>query len=334
MNGAARSPGAVAPRTPTRPTAARRRGTASTAPRAEPDAAAAIRSLQTVRDVLRFAVSRMNAAGVHVGQGTVETFDEAVWLVLWGLHLPPDRLEPFLDARLTPAEVRAAVSLIERRCVERMPAAYLTGEAWLRGLRFVCDPRALVPRSLLAELIDDDGLSPWIDDPLSVGSVLDLCTGGGSIAVFAARHFAAARVTGADLAAEALELAAVNVALHGLDDRIRLRRGNLYEAVADERFDLIVTNPPYVNAASMSALPPEFRHEPPAALAGGGDGMDLVRRIVSGARAHLNPGGLLVIEIGHEAAHFEAAFAGLEFGYLPTAGTDRAVVLLEHDSLP
>lgn len=317
-----------------RASAPRRRMAPVAAPRPEPSAAAAVRALQTVRDVIRYAVSRMNAAGVAFGQGTDDAFDEAAWLVLWSLHLQPDRLEPFLDARLAPAELRAAIGLIERRCTERLPAAYLTGEAWLRGQRFLCDPRALVPRSLLAELIDDDGLSPWIDDPRTVGSVLDLCTGGGSIAIFAARHFASARVTGTDLSADALDLAAANVALHGLADRIELRCGDLYQPVASERFDLIVSNPPYVNGASIAALPPEFRHEPQAALAGGADGMDLVRRIVDGARPRLNAGGLLVIEIGHEADHFEAAFPGLEFGYLPTAGTDRAVVLLEHDALP
>jgi ribosomal protein L3 glutamine methyltransferase len=304
------------------------------AARAQPDAAAALRSMQTVRDVLRFGVSRMSATGVAFGQGTDDAFDEAAWLVLWAMHLPPDRLDPFLDARLTPAELRATFALIERRCIERLPAAYLTGEAWLRGKRFLCDPRALVPRSLLAELIDEDGLSPWIDEPREVGSVLDLCTGGGSIAAFAAWHFPVARVVGTDLSADALGLAAANVELHGLADRITLRCGDLYVPVADERFDLIVSNPPYVNAASIAALPPEFRHEPRSALAGGADGMDLVRRIVDGARARLNTGGLLVIEIGHEADRFEAAFAGLEFGYLPTAGTDRSVVLLEHDALP
>jgi ribosomal protein L3 glutamine methyltransferase len=309
-------------------------GAAVAAHRAAPGPAAALRALVTVRDTVRYAVSRMLAEGVAFGQGTEDAWDEAVWLVLWALHLPPDRLEPYLDARLTPAELRAAVSLVERRCVERLPAAYLTGEAWLRGERFLSDPRALVPRSLLAELIDEDALSPWIDDPSEIGSVLDLCTGGGSIAVFAARHFPRARIVGTDLSEEALALALENVALHRLEERIELRPGDLYEPVATDRFDLILSNPPYVNAGSVAALPPEFRHEPRAALAGGADGMDLVRRIVDGARARLEPGGLLIVEIGHEADRFEAAFAGLEFGYLPTVGTERAVVMLEHDALP
>jgi len=301
--------------------------------RAAPDPVAAQQALRTVRDLVRHAESCLRAAGVAFGHGTDDPRDEAAWLVLWSLHLPPDRLEPYLDARLAPEEIRAAIALVQRRCTERLPAAYLTGEAWLRGLRFIADARALVPRSLLAEILDDDGLGDWIDAE-RVESVLDLCTGGASIAVFAALRYPHAHITATDLSAEALALAGENVALHGLSARIALRQGDLYEAVGAETFDLILTNPPYVNAMSMAALPAEFRAEPQAALAGGSDGMDLVRRIVAGARARLRPGGALAIEIGHEADHFEAAFASLEFAYLPSAGADRAVVLIERDALP
>jgi ribosomal protein L3 glutamine methyltransferase len=304
------------------------------AARAQPSAAAAARSLHTLRDLWRWSCSRMQAAGIAFGQGTDNAADEAAWLLLWSLHLPPDRLEPFLDAQLAPAEVRAALALIERRCAERLPAAYLTGEAWLRGERFLADPRAPVPRSLLADVLEDEALAPWLDDPLAVGSVLDLCTGGASLAVLAARRFLAADLVAADLSKPALALAAANLALHGMAERVRLTRGDLYDAVPGERFDLILCNPPYVNAASMAALPAEFRHEPRRALAGGGDGMDLVRRVVAGARAHLHEGGLLLVEIGHEAAHFEAAFGRLEFAYLPTAAGPDQVVLLEYDALP
>jgi ribosomal protein L3 glutamine methyltransferase len=302
--------------------------------RPSPDPAEACRALRTVRDLVRWSVTRMAAADASFGHGTEDAWDEAAWLVLWSLRLPLDRLEPVLDARLTAGEIAAAVALVERRCVERLPTAYLTGEAWLRGLRFRADPHALVPRSPIAELLDTDALEPWIAAPGGVRRVLDLCTGGGSLAVFAARRFPDAVVIGADLSSEALALAAENVALHGLQDRIGLRQGDLWDAVAGDRFDLVVCNPPYVNAASMGALPPEYRHEPQRALGGGADGMDLVRRIVAGARERLEPGGLLVLEIGHEAANFEAAFPGLEFGWLPTEGGDDRIVLLERDALP
>jgi len=302
--------------------------------RTEPDPAEARATLSTVRDLVRWGVSRMGAAGVSLGHGTDDPWDEAAWLVLWSLRLPLDRLEPVLDARLAPAEVAAAVALVERRCVERLPAAYLTGEAWLRGLRFLSDPRALVPRSPIAELLDTGALESWLADPDALGSALDLCTGGGSLAVFVARAYPAARVIATDLSADALALAADNVVLHGLSTRIALRQGDLWQPVAGERFDLVVCNPPYVNAASMAALPSEYLREPQSALAGGSDGMDLVRRIVAGARERLAPRGLLVLEIGHEAEHFEAAFPGLEFAWLPTEGGDDRVALIERGALP
>jgi ribosomal protein L3 glutamine methyltransferase len=308
-----------------------------TAPRFErpaPDADAARIALMTVRDLLRWSVSRLVHAQAAYGHGTDNAWDEAAWLVLWSLRLPPDRLEPVLDARLTPVEVDAAVTLVERRCVERIPAAYLTGEAWLRGQRFVCDARALVPRSPIAEVLDGDALDPWLVDDDAIGAVLDLCCGGGSLAILAAHRFVGAAVVGADLSADALSLAAENVALHGLRDRIALRHCDLWAPLAGERFDLIVCNPPYVNADSMAALPPEFRSEPQAALGGGADGMDLVRSILEGAASHLTPGGLLVLEIGHEAAHFVAAFPRLEFAWLTTDGGDDRIVLVERDALP
>jgi len=302
--------------------------------RTPPDPAEARAALATVRDLVRWGVSRLSAAGVSLGHGTDDPWDEAAWLVLWSLHLPLDRLEPVLDARLAPAEVAAAVTLIERRCVERLPAAYLTGEAWLRGLRFLCDPRALVPRSPIAELLDTGAFESWLPDPDAVADAMDLCTGGGSLAVFLARTYPAARVVGTDLSADALALAADNVALHGLSARIALRQGDLWAPVAGQRFDLVVCNPPYVNADSMDSLPDEYRREPQSALVGGGDGMDVVRRIVAGARERLTPRGLLVLEVGHEAAHFEAAFPGLEFAWLPTEGGDDRVALIERGALP
>ncbi len=302
--------------------------------RPEPSAAEARATLHTVRDLLRWSVTRMQAAGIAFGHGTADAWDEAAWLILWSLRLPLDRLEPVLDARLAPGELGAAIALVERRCTERLPAAYLTGEAWLRGVRFLSDPRALVPRSPIAEILDTDALAPWLEAGDGVGRVMDLCTGGGSLAILAARRFEDAAVLGTDLSADALALAAENVALHGLGDRVALRQGDLWAGASGERFDLVVCNPPYVNADAMAGLPAEYLAEPQGALGGGADGMDLVRRIVGGARAHLAPHGLLVIEIGHEAPYFEAAFPDLEYTWLPTEGGDDRIVLMERDALP
>ncbi|MEZ5604335.1 MAG: 50S ribosomal protein L3 N(5)-glutamine methyltransferase [Burkholderiaceae bacterium] len=296
------------------------------------DADSAVRELRTVRDLLRWAASRFTAAGLAYGHGTDNAWDEAVALLLWSLHLPPEPLDPWLDARLPRAERRAAVELFERRIASRLPAAYLTGEAWLRGMSFACDARALVPRSPIAEALDE-ALSQWLDlhprAPTWPGSILDLCTGGGSLAIVAADRFPDAQVVGADLSSDALALAAVNRDRYGLRERVELVQGDLFAPVRNRRFDLVLCNPPYVNDASMQALPPEFRAEPRAALAGGHDGMDLVRRLLADAPAHLCEDGLLLLEIGHEAAHFEAAFPSLEFHYLPVAAGERMLVLVE-----
>ena len=298
---------------------------------APPSPSAAARELRTLRDLLRYANTRFAEAGLAYGQGTDNAWDEAAWLLLWSLRLPPERLEPWFDARLTAAERRFALSLVERRCAERLPAAYLTGEAWLRGHRFRCDARALVPRSLIAEALEET-LEDWLP-PEGPSTVLDLCTGGGSLAILAAHRFPAASLDAADLSADALALARENVEAHGLSGRIRLARGDLLDAVPGRRYDLIVCNPPYVNAASMAALPPEFRAEPHGALAGGADGMDLVRRLVRDAPAHLTEAGILVLEIGHEAPHFEAAFPRLEFAYLPVTAGDDQLVLATREQL-
>lgn len=286
--------------------------------------------LATVRDLLRYAVSRFEHAGLSFGHGTDNSFDEAAWLVLWSLNLPLDRLEVFADARVTTAERDAVLALIELRCDSRRPLAYLTGEAWLRGRRFRSDDRALVPRSLIAEALDTV-LDDWLDAPPS--TVLDLCTGGGSLAVLAAQHWPQSLVTGSDLSSDALALAADNVALHGLTPRVTLVRGDLFGALGDTRFDLILCNPPYVSQASIDALPPEFRAEPAGALAGGLDGMDLVRRIIAAAPVHLNDEGVLLLEIGHEADHFERAFPELEFTYLPVTSGDDRLALIRREAL-
>ncbi len=296
-----------------------------------PGPADAAHHLRTVRDLIRWSCSRMAAAGVALGHGTDSLRDEATWLVLWALRLALDDPEPHLDAQLLPAERQAVADLVERRCAERLPTAYLTGEAWLRGLRFKADPRALIPRSVLVEALDG-ALDPWLPEP-EAASVLDLCTGGGSIAIAAALRFPQARIDATDLSAEALALAAENLALHGLASRIHLHQGDLYAGLPARRYRLILSNPPYVNAASMAALPPEFRHEPVSALAGGPDGMSLVARILQDAPARLAPDGLLVVEIGHEAEHFEAAFTGMEFGYVPVSAGEQLIVAVTRQAL-
>jgi len=297
--------------------------------------------LLTLRDCLRWAVSRFGQAQIFTGHGTATLFDEAVALALWSLRLPPDELERWLDARLARSEVKALIALFESRCESRSPAAYLTGEAWFRGIFFKSDARALVPRSLIAEALDTslpDYLHAFERPPGWPQRVLDLCTGGGSLAIHCALQFPDASVCASDLSDAALALAADNLALHGLDQRVRLICGDLLEPHLLEphqtdQFDLIVCNPPYVCDASMARLPAEFRAEPQVALAGGADGMDLIRRILAQAPGCLAENGLLLLEIGHEADHFERAFPKLEFAYLPVETGDRMLVAIEVKAL-
>lgn len=286
----------------------------------------------TLRDLLRYAVSRFNSAKLFFGHGSANAWDEAAYLLLHTLHLPLDRLDPFLDARLLPKEIDAVLRVIERRATERVPAAYLTQEAWLGDYRFHVDERVIVPRSFIAELIPDQ-FSPFVQDPQAVANILELCTGSGCLAIMLADAFPNARVDALDLSADALEVARRNVADYGLEDRITLFESDLYDALPARQYDLIVTNPPYVNATSMRALPPEYGHEPNMALAGGVDGMDLVRKIVAGAASRLTPDGVLMVEVGNERAHAEAAFPDLEMVWLSTSAGDDMVFLVTDDQL-
>jgi ribosomal protein L3 glutamine methyltransferase len=287
----------------------------------------------TVRDLLRFAVSRFNQAGLSFGHGSANAYDEAAYLILHTLHLPLDLLEPFLDARLSAAEIDAVLNVIERRAAERVPAAYITQEAWMHGFRFHVDERVIVPRSFIGELLQD-GLQPYVEDPEQVSAVLELCTGSGCLAILAAHAFPNADIDAVDLSAPALEVAARNVADYKLDDRIALFEGDLYAPLAERRYDVIISNPPYVTAASMRELPAEYKHEPDMALAGGADGMDVVRRIIADARNWLTENGVLVIEIGNERQHVEAAFGGLDLVWLSTSAGDDNVFLIQAADLP
>ncbi|MFY3329213.1 50S ribosomal protein L3 N(5)-glutamine methyltransferase [Achromobacter xylosoxidans] len=288
--------------------------------------------LLTLRDLIRYGVSRLNAAQVALGHGSDNAWDETVYLVLHALHLPLDTLEPFLDARVLDEERNRVLELIDRRVTERVPAAYLTNEAWLRGHRFYVDARVIVPRSPIAELLDE-GLSPWVQDAQAVDSVLDMCTGSGCLAILSALAFPYAQVDAVDVSPDALEVARRNVDDYGLGDRLALHQSDLFDSLPERQYDVIVCNPPYVNSGSMDVLPQEYRHEPHLALAGGADGMDLVRRILQAAPRYLSENGVLVLEIGHERDFFEAAFPELSPVWLDTEQASDQLLLLTREQL-
>ncbi len=282
-------------------------------------------------DLLDQSCQRLEAAPLAYGHGTTNARDEAAWLVLWQLGLPLDSDVEALARRPVTAEEQAAVeALIARRIHSREPAAYLTREAWLQGIPFYVDERTIVPRSFIAELLADGSIDPWLDD--TSRDVLDLCTGNGSLAVLAAMAYPDVQVTGADISADALAVARINVERHGLQDRVTLVESDGLAACPGP-WDLILCNPPYVNAQSMAALPPEYRAEPGLALDGGSDGMDFVRALLRDAPARLHPHGVLVLEIGNEREHFETAFPALEAIWLATSAGDDQVLLLTHESL-
>jgi len=287
---------------------------------------------QTLRDLLRHAVTRFNTEQLYFGHGSDNAFDEAAYLLLHTLKLPLDRLDPFLDARLTEPEINTLVALIERRAKDRVPVAYLTHEALLGDYRFYVDERVIVPRSFIAELIPDQ-FQPWVSNPDEIKNVLDLCTGSGCLAIMLADVFPNAQIDAVDLSTDALEVAKKNVNDYELLDRVTLYHSDLYHQLPDKKYDLIVTNPPYVNSASMTKLPAEYRAEPQMALAGGEDGMDLVRRIVAGAKDRLTDNGVLIVEIGNEFEFAEAAFANVEMTWLSTSAGDTSVFLLTADQL-
>ena len=296
------------------------------------DFALARRELVTVRDLVRFAVSLFNEEKLFFGHGSANAFDEAAYLVLHTLKLPPDKLEPFFDAKLTSVERDAVLNVIARRVRERIPAAYLTNEAWLGEYKFYVDKRVIVPRSFIAELLRDE-LSPWVADPEAIEGVLDLCTGSGCLAVLAALTFPHAVVDAVDLSADALEVARCNIDDYALTDRVEPIRSNMFDELDGRRYDLILSNPPYVTAKSMRALPPEYLQEPEMALASGIDGLDHVRLILASATEYLNEGGLLVVEVGFNRKGVEAAFPDLPLTWAETSAGDGVVFLITRDEL-
>lgn len=289
------------------------------------------RSPCTVGEFFQRAVRRFRAARLHYGHGTHNARDESAYLVLHTLGLPPDALRANLRRVLSAPELRRLERIVERRVRERIPAAYLTHEAWLGDFSFYVDRRAIIPRSFIAELLRA-GLHPWLARP--VRRALDLCTGSGCLAVLLAHHFPKARIDATDLSAGALAVARRNVARYGLQARIRLIRSDLFAALENERYDLIVANPPYVTAAAMRALPAEYRFEPRLALAGGRSGLVLVGRILGDAAQHLNAQGLLVCEIGHNRRALERAFPRTPFVWPETLAGPGLVFVLQREALP
>lgn len=285
----------------------------------------------TLTELIAASAERLAYAGVAFGHGTTNAHDEAAWLVLWRLGLPLDTDPAALaDRRFTPDEMAAVDALLSQRIATRQPAAYLTREAWLQGVPFYVDERAIVPRSFIAELLVQGDIDPWLSD--ATHRVLDLCTGNGSLAVLAAMVYPDVAVTGADISADALAVARINVERHGLQDRIALLTSDGLGQVPGE-YDLILCNPPYVNSDSMATLPAEYRAEPALALAGGTDGMDFIRQLLRDAPAHMSERAVLVLEIGNERAHFQTAFPTLETFWLDTSAGDDQVLLLTREAL-
>ncbi len=284
----------------------------------------------TLLELIQQSEKALEQAGVAFGHGTANAFDEAAWLVLWQMGLPLDDLDGVAGMAVSPQQQDSMAELVGERIRTRKPAAYLTREAWLQGIPFYIDERAIVPRSFIAELIVEGDIDPWLGE--HTRRVLDLCTGNGSLAVIAAMTYPDVSVDGADISAPALEVARINVDKHGLQERIRLMQSDGLQSVHGP-YDLILCNPPYVNAQSMAQLPGEYRAEPELALAGGADGMDFVRTLLRGAPAHMSESAVLVLEIGNERTNFEAAFARLEVVWLETSAGEDQVLLVTCDSL-
>lgn len=303
----------------------------------KPDTKAAVADLSTVRDFLRYAISAFNEAELFYGHGTFSPHDEAAFLILESLKLPIDQLEPYLDARLLQGERKKVAELIEQRIVTRKPVPYLVNKAYLQGTPFYVDERVIVPRSYIAELLYSDIAGEQgpslIENPYGVTRVLDLCTGSGCLAILAAQVFPNAVVDAVDLSLDALEVAKINVANSWVEDRITLYQGNLFEPVKDKRYDLIITNPPYVDLDDMTDMPAEFGHEPHMALSGGDDGLDLVHRIMKEAPDHLSANGHIVCEIGYGRELIEEEYPDISFLWLDTENSSGEVFWLSRDQM-
>ena len=288
--------------------------------------------LFTIRDWLRFTVSRFEEAGIFFGHGTDNAYDEAVWLIMSALHLPLDTLDNFLDAVITETERKHLAHLIERRTVDRTPTAYLLREAWLKGYKFYVDERVIVPRSFIAELLENS-LSPWVEFPELVENVADICTGSGCLGVLLADAFPAAHVDVVDISPDAIAVCNINIANYGLQDRITAIQSDMFANLQGKTYDVIISNPPYVDAPSMVILPQEYRNEPQIALGSGEAGLDHTHTLIRQAPQHLNDGGLLVVEIGHNRDALLDAYPHLPFTWLEVESGNEFVFLLTREQL-
>ncbi len=280
-----------------------------------------------IRDMVRLAVTRFTKANVYFGHGSANAYDEAINLIFQTLNLPLDTVEIFFDAKLTEEEGAALLELIARRINERIPAAYLTHEAWLGAYKFYVDKRVIVPRSFIAELLDEQ-LAPWVRDPLAVHHALDLCTGSGCLAILLAAAFPNAAIDAVDASIEALQVARINVEEYDLMGRINLIQSDMWQDIPKQQYDIIIANPPYVCQDSIRTLPEEYRHEPEIALAAGEDGLKYIHTILKKAAQFLSPEGILIVELGHNRASLESAYPHLDFTWLSTAGGDDFLFLL------
>ena len=292
-----------------------------------------LNELSSIRDWLRYAVSQFEDSDVFFGHGTSNAYDEAVWLIFGFLHLPHDTIENFLDAHLTSEEKKDLSFLIEKRINDKIPTAYLLNEAWLRDYKFYVDERVIVPRSLIAESLSEN-LYPWIDDPEKIYSALDLCTGSGCLGIMMAHSFQNAMIDLVDLSEKALQVAEINVNHYGLHDRIELIQSDLFNGLEGKKYDLIISNPPYVNQTSVDSFPMEFLKEPSMALGSGEDGLDHTIRIIHEAKQHLNDDGMLIVEIGHNKEILLKKFPKLQFQWLDVSLGNDFVFMLEKSQLP
>ncbi|MFM9836456.1 MAG: 50S ribosomal protein L3 N(5)-glutamine methyltransferase [Methylophilaceae bacterium] len=292
-----------------------------------------MQQLYTIRDWLRYSVSQFEASDIFYGHGTDNSYDEAVWLIMTALHLPMDTLNNFLDARLTEIERDHLANLLERRVRKHTPTAYLVNKAWLQGYEFYVDERVIVPRSFIAELLVSEALTPWIEHPELVQSAADICTGSGCLGVLLADAFPDAGVDVVDISADAIEVCHINIAKYGLEERISAIQSDMFTGLKDKTYDLIISNPPYVDAPSMALLPKEYQNEPQLALGSGTDGLDHTHTLIREAPKYLNEGGVLVVEIGHNRDALLDAYPNLSFTWLETISGNQFVFLLTKEQL-
>lgn len=289
--------------------------------------------LLTIRDWLRYAVSRFENSDIFYGHGTDNSYDEAVWLIMGALHLPHDTLNNFLDARLTSEERTKLATFIDERISKHTPTAYLLKEAWLQGYKFYVDERVLIPRSFIAELIVNDGLQPWIEYPELVNSAVDICTGSGCLGVLLADAYPDAQIDVVDISPDAIDVCNINIANYGLQDRVHAIKSDMFSGLKDKQYDLIISNPPYVDAPSMAELPAEYRNEPQLALGSGAAGLDHTHTILREAANYLSDDGILVVEIGHNRDALIEAYPDLPFTWLEVSSGDQFVFLLTKEQL-